>query len=397
MAARVLLKRIKARNFKSFADLDMELNELDVVIGTNASGKSNLVELLRFLRDVVNEGLDGRVSRQGGIEYMRRLGRGGKNVEIEIELELCERLEIPEAPELYTSRAEWKLALKTGKRSVSVVQDRWVFGVSACVNAGDEKQPSRDPLTGSITVANKSKRAFSVDHPCSEQILDVLNRDEASQELFIRSKAARIFFPAVHHFFSGAGIYEFNPRIAKESTSADAYSSLSDDASGLESLLLRILADARQRKTLNALVSDLVPSVELASAENRRSVIVLPGRMPFRFLSNGTVNMIALVVALYFESRALTVIEDPDASVHPSLMSRIVGMLKEVSERKQVIVTTHNPELVRYADLESLALVTRNDKWESEVSRPSQDHEIKKFLKNNIGITELYVQNILGD
>lgn len=398
MTARVLLKRIKAQNFKSFAGLDVKMGELDVVIGTNASGKSNLIELFRFLRDVVNEGLDGAVSRQSEIEYMRSRWLGGKNMTIELDLGLCERLEIPGIPELYTSRAEWKLALKAGKRSVSVAQDRWIFGVSARGGAGKDEQPSQDPLAGSITVENGSDRACFVDHPHSKQILDILNRYEAPQEngLFVRSKAARQLFPAVRQFFGGAGIHKFNPRIAKEPAPANADSGLSYDASGLESSLLRILADARQREKLNNLVSDLAPFVKLASADKRRSVRVLPSRMPFCLLSNGTVGMIAVVVALYFESRALTVIEDPDAGVHPSLMAKIVDMLKEASERKQVIVTTHNPQLVKYADLESLMLVTRNGRGESEVSRPSQDHNVREFLKNDVRIEELYVQDIMG-
>jgi predicted ATP-dependent endonuclease of OLD family len=69
--------------------------------------------------------------------------------------------------------------------------------------------------------------------------------------------------------------------------------------------------------------------------------------------------------------------------------------MKEASQKKQIIVTTHNPEIVKYADLESILLISRNKEGFSTISRPSEKEEIKTFLKNEIGLEELYVQNLL--
>ena len=43
------IKRIKAKNFKSFRELDVELGDLNILIGANASGKSNFADIFRFL------------------------------------------------------------------------------------------------------------------------------------------------------------------------------------------------------------------------------------------------------------------------------------------------------------------------------------------------------------
>ncbi len=53
----MLIKRITASNFRSFRELDVELGPFNVIVGPNASGKSNFVQLLRFLRDCVVSGL----------------------------------------------------------------------------------------------------------------------------------------------------------------------------------------------------------------------------------------------------------------------------------------------------------------------------------------------------
>ena len=59
------------------------------------------------------------------------------------------------------------------------------------------------------------------------------------------------------------------------------------------------------------------------------------------FLSDGTVNMLALIIALYFEGESgIIIIEEPERNLHPQLMSKIVEMAKEVSREKQIIITT---------------------------------------------------------
>ncbi|MGY4688173.1 AAA family ATPase, partial [Petrotoga sp. DB-2] len=73
----------------------------------------------------------------------------------------------------------------------------------------------------------------------------------------------------------------------------------------------------------------------------------------------------------------------------------VVQMLKEASQKKQIIVTTHNPEMVRHTDLESILLISRDKEGFSTISRPFEKEEVKTFLKNEIGIEELYVQNLL--
>ena len=72
-------------------------------------------------------------------------------------------------------------------------------------------------------------------------------------------------------------------------------------------------------------------------------------------------------------------------------------MMKDASQtqEKQIVVTTHNPEFVKYAGLENILLVSRNEAGFSTVSRPADKEEVKTFLKNDIGIEELYIQNLL--
>src|SRR3972149_11404679 len=70
------IKTIKVKNFKSFKELQVDLGKFNVLIGANASGKSNFVQVFKFLRDIESHGLDNAISLQGGPEYLTSLNIG---------------------------------------------------------------------------------------------------------------------------------------------------------------------------------------------------------------------------------------------------------------------------------------------------------------------------------
>ena len=79
------IKRITISNFKSFDKLDIELGKFNILIGANASGKSNFLQIFAFLRDITNHGLDNAISMQGGIAYLRNINIGSsENFSLEV-------------------------------------------------------------------------------------------------------------------------------------------------------------------------------------------------------------------------------------------------------------------------------------------------------------------------
>jgi predicted ATPase len=118
--------------------------------------------------------------------------------------------------------------------------------------------------------------------------------------------------------------------------------------------------------------------------------------IPASFLSEGTINLIALIIALYFDQRPLTIIEEPERFVHPFLISKVVNMIEDAAKQKQIIITTHNPETIRYVNLEDILLISRDKDGFSTISKPSKSEQVKNFLQSEIGIAELFAQDLLG-
>jgi len=76
------IKTIKAKNFKSFKDIEINLSDFNVIIGPNSAGKSNFLSILQFLRDIINSGIENAISLQGGLDYM--LNSNDNIMEVEI-------------------------------------------------------------------------------------------------------------------------------------------------------------------------------------------------------------------------------------------------------------------------------------------------------------------------
>jgi len=85
----MILKKVKLHNWKNFQNCEVDLTERCFIIGANASGKSNFIDALRFLRDISKQsgGLQSAVEERGGITKIRCLSaRIQTNVSITVEL-----------------------------------------------------------------------------------------------------------------------------------------------------------------------------------------------------------------------------------------------------------------------------------------------------------------------
>jgi predicted ATPase len=79
------LRRVRIRGYKSIAFCDVALQPLTILVGRNASGKSNFINALAFLRDVVSFGVNEAVKRHGGQESILCRFQSDSRVHIEVE------------------------------------------------------------------------------------------------------------------------------------------------------------------------------------------------------------------------------------------------------------------------------------------------------------------------
>jgi predicted ATPase len=377
------LTRVRAWNFKSFRELDIRLEDLNVVIGGNASGKSNFVQLFTFIRNIAESGLENAISIQGGPKYLRNMHGG---TEDKLTIELTGDTEIPADP--------------TGTPSQL---PRLTYRFSLAFNSGSPVRIEEDELSGPFFEIARRANRYHLDGQAflGGAIVERMNsRAQEDPNLGLLLEVAP-FYPLLEGLKSIA-TYDIDPKGPKLGT-LFSKSDLDPDASNLAMALSRILSNVEDRRKLMNLLKAVLPFAEdLEVGQMHDSSLLFqmrerfsPEPMPAFFLSDGTIDVIALIVILYFERKSTVIIEEPERNLHPSLISTLVELLKDASRVKQIIVSTHNPELVRYADPPQLILMSRDASGSSHASRPADKAQVQRFLKEELGMHELYLENLL--
>jgi len=415
------IKRIEVRNFKSFEELKIDLGKFNVIIGANASGKSNFVHIFEFLRDITSSGLDNAISMQGGVEYLRNMNIGASeplSIKVVSDKEFGWGLETKAGLiGIKTYEVIYEFALRFNKRGpgFKIVEDELsqkckFFKLERKGKKIKEKETLGD---GEILISRSNGRVkidlinIPPNVPLKEEdIFPPFLREEKLLEHTLLLETPYFFIPPLEGIFSEISIYDFDPKLPKKATPITGKAELEEDGNNLSIILKNITENREKRRKLFNLVKDLLPFVENLDVEKFADKSLLfklkesyfkTQYLPASLISDGTINMTALIVALYFEKKPFVIIEEPERNIHPYLISKVVEMMRDASQtqEKQIVVTTHNPEFVKYAGLENILLVSRNESGFSTISRPADKEEVKTFLKNDIGIEELYIQNLL--
>ena len=83
---RPAITKVWAKNFRSIEYAELELDPLTVLVGPNASGKSNLLDVIGLLSDAVRDGLETAITRRGGIDSIGRRSPTGATLGPELGL-----------------------------------------------------------------------------------------------------------------------------------------------------------------------------------------------------------------------------------------------------------------------------------------------------------------------
>jgi len=418
------IQHIHVENFKSFSELDIELSRFNVVIGSNAAGKSNFISIFKFLRDIAKHGIVNAIAMQGGSEYLQNTKIGpAQELRVKVDYLPDQKPVVLEpggtdAPLLaiQSCLSSYEFALRFASRGdgFSITLDRITIGceVVSCNHKNNHSTDRQSLGRGEIRVTNdRGELTYTVDLPQScpfseKDIIPLCFRGKHLPEKTLLLETPYVY-PLVQgkKFFDRIAVYDIDPRLMKKGVAITGKRELEEDAGNLALVLKNIIGDLEKKRKFSNLLRDILPFIEDFSVEKFMDIsLVLTLRekyaknlnLPSPSLSDGTLTIFALIIALYFEDKPFIIIEEPVSHIHPFLVARVISMMKESSKRKQVMITTHTTEVVKHASLEHLLLISRDPEGFSVISRPADKEEVRTFLENEIGIEELYVQNLLG-
>lgn len=416
----MFIKKMRVTNFRSFRDFEIELNHFNVVIGANASGKSNFIAVFKFLKDIANNGLDNAISMQGGSEYFKNIHLGSSapfSIEMEMVIEEPLGVILSISPEgdilatLETDELVYRFSIEFMKKggNFKVVEDKLILR-GAIVEFRREEKLDRGALT-IIHSGGRFDALLSLSGESQQHNLPFLENSPkviTTKSLILKGadpRSPRFMFPSLDRMLGRISIFDFDPKSPKRAIPISGKNELEADGSNIAIVLKNILGDTKEKQSFIHLIKDILPFVDDVTVErfadtsllfNIREVYAPRNYLPASLMSDGTVNITLLIIALYFDKSPLVIIEEPERNVHPSLLSRVANLLSEASKQKQIIVTTHNPHIIKYINVEDLLLITRDAKGFSTVCRPIDQAHVRGFLQNDIGIDDLFIQDLLS-
>lgn len=411
------LTRLRVKNFRSIADIDIPLSPLTVLVGPNGSGKSNVVDALRFVRDVFARGLDQAVMDREGMGVIQRWGTEEEGITIGVTLRIEEVADYNYSGQITDDDFETEYDTKDYViESEPIMQIDYDFTILENTKGTMHVQnqnlsiivkqldfPRLDIIRNGNSIVGKLGNNW-VDN-LTEQfltpkgIIDTeLIKEISPLTLFIFSRplfgieinnALGIFSPEFNkkplqwwsqydriitkfeRFVEVKNFYTLNPTDLRQPQQTLKEIPFDEKGRNLAAVLRSLSRnDNSSWESLKSALRQAVTGFDTLEVETvggylATKIIYQTGNTPSRISylgqeSDGTIRMLGLLAALLQDpSQQFISIEEPEANIHPGALAVLAGVIDEASLRSQILVTTHSPDMLDHLPVESFLVVEK--------------------------------------
>jgi len=358
------LETIAIKNFKSIRDQTLELNSLNVLIGANGSGKSNLIEVFRFLHEVVKRNLAGYTAKKGGADNLLHMGRKN-SPDMEIKIEFGEGGK-SNAYELI----------------ISGTDENGLYINSEISFYHEKKKYPKKPFDRPVSAGSHESRLKGDTHISARQIAEDIDKYR------------------IYHFHDTS-----ETSSVKKSSYVEDCHFLRPQAENLAAYL-----NWMQQKHPGhfANVQDAVAQVapffdafDLKPSRLNDAQIFLEWKergcdayFNATSLSDGSLRFICLATLLMQpQLPPLILLDEPELGLHPAAVKLLANMLISAATRTQVIVATQSTTLVNNFAPEHLWTVERQDN--ASVFRHLNAADTKDWI-GEYALGDLWDKNLIG-
>ena len=372
-----MLNKIELAGFKSIYEMKLELRPLNVLIGANGAGKSNFISFFKLLNYIMSGYLQGYVGESGGADSL--LYYGSK----------C-------TPQL---SGTLYFTTNTGEnvyhlRLVSAAQDTLLFADEAI-----SFTPKGYLVNSPVSLGAGHKETL-----LSEKINESRVNVKSTKINFKTAKVIKNIMDRwrVYHF------HDTSPQVKIKKTGyIEDCNYLRHDAGNLAVFLYMLKQTKEQyyRRIVSTirLMAPFFDDFELVPSKYNQNYILLnwkeSGSHPDLIfgphqLSDGTLRMMALVTLLLQpELPNLIIIDEPELGLHPYAITVLASLLRSVSAKTQIIVSTQSVTLIDQLKLDDLIVVDLKDN--QSVFKRLSKQEFEVWLEE-YSPGELWEKNVLG-
>ena len=368
------ITKLRARNYRSIESLDLTLSPLTVLVGPNASGKSNVADLLKFVSDSIRDSLDGALTSRHGADVVHRspLGQKAPETEVGLAIDLDDAIveygfsfRIKTSGEYHVRRELAQVDAPTiGRQTIGIRDGRLVKPSFKRFKQENLDRSVIDDFFRSLVGDDTNvKFPFANLLPTLQLLIMDLPIDNY-MEVERAIKKAR-------HFIESVRCYHIFPNTLRDPQKMSARYPLEQHGENLAS----VLHDMIQRKSaglqemMNCL-GHIVPGIRDIRVTPAGGYLVIkllhmedPGAGKGTWFdvsqeSDGTLRLLGLLVALFQDPPPpVIVIEEPELTIHPGALSVLAELMLEATQRTSLLVTTHSPEFIDSLPIECIRAV----------------------------------------
>ncbi|ADP83157.1 AAA family ATPase [Pseudofrankia inefficax] len=417
------LEKVRLSGFRSLRDLTLELGDLTVITGPNNAGKSNLLAGLAFLGDVYARGLDAAMQTAGGYDRIayRRGGEAVGSVGFDVDV-----------TDPATDSARPTSTSSAMQKSPGDVRIRHLFNIDAeatetvssyalgsnhlRISGTADSFPLATALhvdsSGVVTdFAELPTAREEAENAVSEILAEIFVKnwptnlatlfrpEDADNKFYAISEPARNLASRMRGVVAGIRILRPVPHLCRQPAAPGPNVLLSQYGENLPAVAdhLRRAAPATWL-SVQEVMTTVVPGllkIDIVPTEDRKLALRFEERGVGRpwtagEVSDGTVQALALVLALFDDRIPLLGIEEPENALHPWILREILKVCTRQAG-KQVVMTTHSPVLVDYVPAESVHLMWREG-GQSKIGKMLElDTDVRKVWEGGgTNLFELY-------
>ncbi len=381
-----MIKRLRISNYLSLREVDLELGKLNLLIGPNMAGKSNLVDCFKFLTQMCISGLVKAFQDRNGFPEV--VWKGGDESRISFRLTGEVSAGGEESPRVY----DYELSVIGGATGLVSIEREHLI-----VRAGNETSTLIDLRhgQGKITHAN-GDTVFKLPSPSQSALEFAVPGWEGTD---------------VREFVSRCRCYGLVPALMKQANAAVGQVFLSQSGDNLSSWLMTLQAYPEFRLIKQAAM-DVFPGLEeIFTPPTQFATTYLTTRekhlkQPISIwrMSDGELKFLALLSLIFAPpslGAPLYCIEEPENHLHPRLLETLVELLTQRQnelgpQAAQIIATTHSPHMVDKVTLDELIVVEKSN-GATHFTRPASKEGLKELLeREELGLGELWYSGALS-
>lgn len=375
------ISRIKLYNWKNFRDCEVSLAERCFVIGANATGKSNFLDVLRFLRDIVKQGggLQFAVNVRGGLKKIRCLA-ARKRTEVRVEVDISENGK---------NDPKWKYSLEL------VNTGGGIQNVTALVNREEVYNYYTDEI---ILLRDNSFKADDA---------------ETKKYTHLEQPTANARFREIKDVFQTTEYLNVIPQFVRDADSVMLSSGM-EDYYGRNFMKRLALLNEKTRnkylKIINEVLLTAVPQLEnLSFVKDEKGVPHVEAKYHHwrargskqneQMFSDGTIRLIGFLFAM-LDGNGIILLEEPETNLHTAIVAAIPEFVAKVqrNKKRQVIITTHSYEILSNKGIRAEELVILRPSLEGTIAENAlEDKAVSAMLEAGLSAADAAMAETRAD